>query len=129
MYRHFVIFLIVILSVNRLYSADSLQTKSDTVYVIPAGPVAGSFTPAARLAVTDTVAGWAKIQIEGWVPVGAVLDRLNAPPNPFQQANTVENPGRKKKEFRQCEGITRKGERCTRNAIGTTRYCWQHTKK
>ncbi len=110
-------------------AADSLRT-ADTVFVIPAGPVAGSFTPASRVTVTDTVAGWAKIQIEGWVPVAKVVDRLNAPPNPFQPpANTISEKPAKKKEVHQCEAITRKGTRCTRNAIGTTRFCWQHTPK
>ena len=109
-------------------AADSLRT-SDTVYVIPAGPVAGSFTPAARVTVMDTVAGWAKIQIEGWVPVGAVMNRLNASPNPFQNTSAIEKPARKKAEVRQCEAITRKGTRCTRNAVKGYRFCWQHTPK
>jgi hypothetical protein len=110
------------------FAADSLRT-ADTVYVIPAGPVAGSFTPAARITVADTVAGWAKIQIEGWVPVGKVADRLNAPPSPFQNVNAIEKPEKKKPEVHQCEAITRKGTRCTRNAIKGSRYCWQHTPK
>ena len=45
--------------------ADSLPARppADTLFVIPAGPVAGSFTPAARIAVLDTIAGWAHITL------------------------------------------------------------------
>jgi hypothetical protein len=126
--------LTVSLLTYHVMAADSLQVTvpqapvADTVYVIPAGPVAGSFTPSARVAVVDTIAGWAKVQIEGWVPVGAVMDRLETPPGPFQPANLIEKSS-KKKDYHQCEAITRKGTRCTRRAIGTTRYCWQHTRK
>ena len=79
---------------------DSLPSpRAETLYVIPAGPVAGSFTPAARLTIDDTIAGWARIRVEGWVPVGAVLDRLqleSATPGPakVQAAHLCCRPAR-----------------------------------
>lgn len=106
--------------------ADSARASADTMFVIPAGPVAGSFTSAARVAVLDTIAGWAKIQVEGWVPVQAVADRLSAPANPFTiGASSPSLPAPRS----QCEAITKKGARCSRRAQPGSRYCWQHQPK
>ena len=66
---------------------DTIKLPADTIFVIPAGPVAGTFTPAARLSITDTVAGWAKIQVEGWVPIRAVADRMREEAPPPAQVN------------------------------------------
>ena len=135
MYRYFILLPTVLVSMISAFAADSLNVAApvartaDTVYVIPAGPVAGAFTHDARVSVTDTVAGWAHIQIEAWVPVGAVMDLLNAPPNPFQNANAIGKTEKKKEEVHQCEAITRNGTRCTRPAIKGCHFCWQHTRK
>jgi hypothetical protein len=110
--------------------ADSTPpAKPETLYVIPAGPVAGSFTPAARLAIDDTIAGWARVRVEGWVPVGAVLDRMAAglsAPAPAQlkaseKSSSADRP--------QCAAITKKGKRCSRKAAPGSKYCWQHQPK
>jgi hypothetical protein len=110
---------------------DSTRTiAADTLFVIPAGPVAGTFTAASRVTINDTVAGWAKVQVEGWVPVGAVIGRMQQ-----QSAATStdsEPPARvkpsKKNEPRQCAATTTKGTRCKRNAAPGSIYCWQHQK-
>jgi hypothetical protein len=103
---------------------DSLpsQPRADTLFVIPAGPVAGAITPSARVTVLDTIAGWARITVEGWIPVAAVADRLSAAAPGI--SSTV--PGKTKAGARQCEAITKKGTRCKRNAEPNSRYCWQH---
>ncbi|MDD5089113.1 MAG: hypothetical protein PHI18_10010 [bacterium] len=93
------------------------------MFVIPAGPVAGSFTSAARVSVLDTIAGWAKISVEGWVPVRAVAGRLaasekTAPPDATSLAPSAPR--------HQCEAITKKGTRCKRMAQPGSKYCWQH---
>jgi len=101
----------------------------DTIYVIPAGPLAGSFTPQSRIQVVDTVAGWARILVEGWVPVDKVVGRMTSEV-PFQvQAQTaeVEKPKKVKKERPQCTATTTKGKRCTRKAISGSNKCWQHS--
>ncbi|MBU0691235.1 hypothetical protein KKC97_10465 [bacterium] len=107
---------------------DSLKVKEvqriDTMFVIPAGPVAGAFSSDCRMQVVDTVAGWAKIQVEGWVPVGLVLDRINIVNNYNSFNNTA--PTADKVVRQQCTAITKKGTRCSRMAqIGSDR-CWQH---
>lgn len=105
---------------------DSVVARpaADTLFVIPAGPVAGSFTPAARVTVLDTIAGWAHITLEGWVPVAAVADRMKA------QAPAVAPPsGESKSASRQCAATTKKGTRCKRNAEPGSIYCWQHRPK
>lgn len=131
MFHRFVLFVSILAAACLLtcpiYAADSLRT-ADTVYVIPAGPVAGTFTHDARISVADTVAGWARIHIEGWVPVGAVMDRLTAP-IPAQIGSVATPDTKQKPPPRQCEAITRKGPRCTRNAVKGSRFCWQHTPK
>ncbi len=116
---------------------DSLQvtapvTKTaDTIFVIPAGPVAGAFTPESRVTVADTVAGWARIYVEGWVPVGAVLNRLDKQTTFSPDAGPLTKVSTKKPKppARQCEAITRKGSQCTRNATPGSPYCWQHQKR
>lgn len=104
--------------------ADSLKPPdtADSLYVIPAGPLAGSFTPSARIIVQDTIAGWAHITVEGWVPVAAIAERLAVPKTaglPSFQDGPNAPP-------RQCEAITQKGKRCKRNAEPGSKYCWQH---
>ncbi len=106
-------------------AADSLAVaQAETLFVIPAGPVAGSFTPASRLTVDDTIAGWARIRIEGWVPVDAVIDRLrqeSATPSPAQLGISTKTADRP-----QCQAMTQKGARCSRKAKPDSKYCWQH---
>ena len=108
--------------------ADSLSARpaADTLFVIPAGPVAGSFTPAARIAVMDTIAGWAHITVEGWVPVAAVTDRMKAQAPAVAPASAA---GESKSVSRQCAAITKKGTRCKRKAEPGSIYCWQHRPK
>ena len=105
------------------FSADTLRPAADTVFVIPGGPVAGTLTADARATVLDTIAGWAKIQIEGWVPVRAVAGRLNrdaaSAPAKGKSWKTADEP-------HQCEAYTKKGTRCKRKAMPGSRYCWQH---
>lgn len=93
------------------------------MFVIPAGPVAGTFTAASRLTVVDTIAGWARIQVEAWVPVEAVLPRLEAQ----GAAPLFQPPPRNPISLRpQCAGLTAKGTRCKRRAALGSRFCWQH---
>jgi hypothetical protein len=110
--------------------ADSLLVekaqRTDTMYVIPAGPVAGSFTTDCRMQVVDTVAGWAKVQVEGWVPVGLVMDRIESVNN-YNSSNNIATPADKVVKQR-CAAITKKGTRCSRAAQSGSKYCWQHQK-
>jgi hypothetical protein len=109
---------------------DSARRAFDTVYVIPAGPVAGTFTPSARLTVTDTVANWARVLIEGWVPVSAVMDRPFGASTaaPYDSLRTSASPRVQGKSGppQQCAAITKKGTRCKRLAAPGSKYCWQH---
>ncbi|MCB9358079.1 MAG: hypothetical protein H6505_05850 [Calditrichaeota bacterium] len=102
-----------------------ITSSLDTTYVIPAGPVAGGFTPESRIQVVDTVAGWARILVEGWVPVGKVLDRMSAKIPDVTEQKKPEKP--KKTERPQCAATTTKGKRCSRKAISGSKYCWQHS--
>jgi len=106
---------------------DSLPpapSVGDTMYVIPAGPVAGTFTAESRLTVEDTVAGWARIRVEGWVPVGYVMGRLDAG---NQIITGAFGDSREDSVVRQrCTAITQKGTRCKRMAEPGTDRCWQH---
>jgi hypothetical protein len=81
--------------------------------------------------VADTIAGWAHIYVEGWVPVGAVESRLLVQPMSNPEAAPITKASTKKPKAppRQCEAITRKGTQCTRNAVSGTHYCWQHQKR
>jgi hypothetical protein len=120
-----VIILLTCGSVFAQTNSDSLRVSADTVFVFPAGPVAGSFTNAARVAVVDTIAGWAKIQFEGWVPVRTVLNRLNEPTSgPLSPMGG--NIGKAHTSFQLCEGVTTKGARCKRKASPGSKFCWQH---
>jgi hypothetical protein len=110
---------------------DSLPSPaSQPVYVIPAGPIAGSFTDAARLSITDTVAGWAHIQVEGWVPLGSVINRIQAaPPSLTPDAGVPslhKNKAATPEAVRQCAATTKSGKQCKRNAAAGSPYCWQH---
>lgn len=131
MYRFLICSLLLISAGSGLFAeetSDSLKAEAvqriDTMYVIPAGPVAGAFSSDCRMQVVDTVAGWAKVQVEGWVPVGLVMDR-------FDNANTYNSfnntaPTADKAVRQQCTAITKKGTRCSRMAqLGSDR-CWQH---
>lgn len=105
--------------------ADSLRLPppTATMYVIPAGPVAGTFTPAARLTVEDTVAGWARIRVEGWVPVQDILPRMeSAAALPLLQVAPQKSVSLRP----QCAATTTKGTRCKRRAALNSRFCWQH---
>lgn len=134
MIRRLLVILVAVFCYQWLPAQDTLSTdssevgeiKADTMFVIPAGPIAGSFTIAARVAVVDTIAGWAKIQVEGWVPVHAVMDRLKAPePSPFAVSPYTTPSAAVPRQ--QCEAITKKGTRCSRLAMPGAKYCWQHS--
>jgi hypothetical protein len=105
-------------------SADLPEPRLDTMWVIPAGPLAGSFSSDSRLQVLDTVAGWAKISVEGWVPVGCVLDRMNGV-NFYNTANSV--VAEPVVERARCSATTQKGTRCKRLAQPGKTTCWQHS--
>jgi hypothetical protein len=98
----------------------------DTIYVIPAGPLAGSFTDASRLQVVDTVAGWAKILVEGWVPVDKVVARMTSGTGQITLTE-IEKPKKQKPERPQCIAMTGKGKQCTRKAMAGSKRCWQHS--
>lgn len=105
-------------------SVAQVSIRFDTTYVIPAGPVAGSFTESARIQVVDTVAGWARIMVEGWVPVGKVVGRMTTQlPKPVL-AGAAELP---KAERPQCASKTTSGKQCKRKAKAGSKYCWQHS--
>lgn len=107
-------------------ASDSVSKAPATIYVIPAGPVAGSFTDQSRIQVVDTVAGWAKILIEGWVPVEKVVSRMSEDA-PKIQLTEVEKPKKVKAERPQCIAMTTKGKQCTRRSIPGSKKCWQHS--
>lgn len=100
---------------------DTLTSFPKKIYVIPSGPEAGSFTPESRLTVVDTVAGWAKIMVEGWVPVGDVLSRMTAPVTAQAGFQTDKSQIRQR-----CAAITSKGKRCKRKSEPGSARCWQH---
>ena len=110
---------------------DSLVCVGDSLRIIPCGPVVGSFTPAARVTVADTVAGWAKLYVEGWVPVERALPFLNQVRldslSTRATLNLAPGAGDKPSVARaQCAATTTKGTRCTRKAEKGSKYCWQH---
>ncbi|MBK6765101.1 MAG: hypothetical protein IPG71_01975 [bacterium] len=113
-------------SLTALDSTTHVTPIFDSIYVIPAGPVAGSFTPQSRIQVVDTVAGWARILVEGWVPVEKVVGRMTSEIPQTILADT-EKPKKVKKERPQCTATTTKGKRCTRKAISGSNKCWQHS--
>ncbi|MBI5058637.1 hypothetical protein HZB60_02510 [candidate division KSB1 bacterium] len=110
---------------------DSLTCPGDSLRIIPCGPVVGSFGPSARVTVADTVAGWAKVYVEGWVPVDRAIPFLNQVRLDSVSARaaldllpaSVSKPSDVR---RQCEATTTKGTRCSRKAEKGSRYCWQH---
>jgi hypothetical protein len=108
--------------------ADSIPARPavDTLFVIPSGPMAGSITPEARITVQDTIAGWARITVEGWVPVAAVADRIRAERGALAPDSAS---SKSKSASRQCAAITKKGTRCKRRAAPGSIYCWQHQPK
>jgi hypothetical protein len=120
-----IILLLAFGSARAQSDSNTVRIPADTMFVIPAGPAAGSFTDAARLTVLDTVAGWARIQVEGWVPVHTVLGRMNG-------AASVPLDGKNKSAVKandasqQCEAMTKKGTRCKRKAMPDSKFCWQH---
>lgn len=105
---------------------DSLTKEPAIIYVIPAGPVAGNFTDQSRLQVVDTVAGWARILVEGWVPVDKVVARMGENV-PQVQLTEIEKPKKAKPERPQCVAMTSKGKQCTRRSIPGSKKCWQHS--
>ncbi|MCL4305839.1 hypothetical protein KJZ99_07975 [bacterium] len=102
-----------------------VKQSFDTTYVIPAGPIAGGFTDDSRIQVIDTVAGWARILVEGWVPVSKVLGRMSATIPDVSQKSKPDKPA--KAERPQCAAQTSKGKQCSRKSIVGSKYCWQHS--
>jgi hypothetical protein len=120
-------------SVSAQPPPDSLTCGGDSLRIIPCGPVVGSFTPSARVTVADTVAGWAKVYVEGWIPVARALPlleqvRLDSSATRAALGMGVAPGSRSKRPDvrQQCEAITSKGSRCTRMAEKGSKYCWQH---
>lgn len=114
---------------DSLTAPDTLSVvKSgfDTIYVIPAGPLAGGFTDNSRLQVMDTVAGWAKILVEGWVPVDKVIARMTSETGQVTLTE-IEKPKKQKAERPQCIAMTSKGKQCSRKAMVGSKKCWQHS--
>lgn len=125
MLRFVLVLLIFTISASCLLAQT---TTADSLYLIPCGPFAGTFSPEARITVNDTVAGWAKIQVEGWVPVSVVLPRIKALSDSLSASQPVitNNSSAAEKESSQCEATTQKGNRCSRKAKPGSRFCWQH---
>ncbi len=113
-------------SLKVMAPADTLTKEPAIIYVIPAGPVAGSFTDQSRVQVVDTVAGWARILVEGWVPVDKVVARMGGETSTLQLTE-VEKPAKVKPERPQCIAKTAKGKQCSRKAIPGSKKCWQHS--
>ncbi len=101
--------------------AQEASTPPDTIWAIPCGPMAGTMMPGARVQVLDTVAGWAKVSVDGWIPLTTALKYL-----PQDTATMPESIEPVEQEFRQCEATTQKGAQCSRRAMKGSRYCWQH---
>lgn len=101
--------------------AQEATTPPDTIWTIPCGPMVGTVMPGARVQVLDTVAGWAKVSVEGWIPLATALEYL--PQDTATPPETVEPVD---EEFHQCEATTQKGTQCSRRAMKGSRYCWQH---
>ncbi len=112
-------------SLTKQDSTSFIKSSFETIYVIPAGPVAGGFTDDSRIQVIDTVAGWARILVEGWVPVSKVVERMSATIPDVSQKSKPEKPS--KAERPQCAAQTSKGRQCSRKSIVGSKYCWQHS--
>jgi len=106
--------------------SSSVTKESAILYVIPAGPVAGSFTEASRIQIVDTVAGWAKVLLEGWVPVEKVLPRMTDEAASFQFVQP-EKVKKAKSERPRCIAMTSKGKQCSRQSMVGNKKCWQHS--
>jgi hypothetical protein len=107
---------------DSLITPQESSVQSDTLWAIPCGPMVGTMFSGARVQILDTVASWAKITVEGWVPVRTALNY--APSDTIAPRESVVQE--ESAEFHQCEAITLKGTRCTRRAKKGSRYCWQH---
>jgi hypothetical protein len=114
----------LLVCVSFLFASNLLAQEqipaADTLWAIPCGPVAGTMAPGARVQVLDTIAGWAKVSVEGWIPVGTALQYIQR--DTLVSLDTT----REVEEIRQCEAITLKGTQCSRRAMKGSRYCWQH---
>jgi len=107
---------------DTLQAPQESLVKIDTLWAIPCGPMVGTMVPGARVQILDTVASWAKITVEGWVPVSTAFEYV--PPDAASaNMSAVEEES---EEFHQCEAITQKGTRCSRRAKKGSKYCWQH---
>lgn len=106
---------------------DTVKKGPVETYVIPAGPIAGSFTEASRIQVVDTVAGWAKILVEGWVPVDKVISRLTSENASLELTEPPKSAKAKKKEQPRCIAMTSKGKQCSRPSMVGNKKCWQHS--
>ena len=95
----------------------------DSLYLIPCGPAIGSFTSSAHVTVSDTLAGWARVTVEGWVPAATAL--RYGPISSGGAARAIKNE-KKSQPTEQCAAFTKSGNRCTRNALPGSNYCWQH---
>lgn len=113
-------------SLKAQITLDTLTKEPAIIYVIPAGPVAGSFTEQSRVQVVDTVAGWARILVEGWVPVDKVVARMGGEA-PQLQLSGIEKPAKVKPERPQCIAKTARGKQCSRKSIPGSKKCWQHS--
>jgi hypothetical protein len=101
--------------------------------LIPCGEVVGTVVyPSARVTVADTVAGWAKIYVEGWIPVESALPFFNRARLDIPAVGATLNGSpavvvpREAEVRKQCEALTTKGKRCSRKAEKKSIYCWQH---
>lgn len=127
--------LLLALSLSSLFGQtmpDSARAAVDSLRIIPCGEAIGTFYPSARVTVADTVAGWAKLYVEGWVPVESALPFLNRPRLDsaavgFMMLGGSVSSSQKQPEIRQqCEAVTSKGKRCSRKAEKKSKFCWQH---
>ena len=115
------LFILILILVGSAFAQEEVA-PAETLWAIPCGPMVGTMESSARVQVLDTVAGWAKISVEGWVPVATALRYL--PQDTATAFESISSPA--EEEFHQCEAITLKGTRCTRRAMKGSRYCWQH---
>jgi hypothetical protein len=112
--------LLILLITGSLF-AQQTSTLPDTLWAIPCGPMVGTMESGARIQVIDTVAGWARVSMEGWIPLITALKYL-----PQDTTAAPENVESGAEEFHQCEATTQKGTQCSRRAMKGSRYCWQH---
>ena len=115
------LFFLILILVGSAFGQEEIA-PAETLWAIPCGPIVGTMESGARVQVLDTIAGWAKVAVEGWVPIATALRYL--PQDTVIAVESISSPV--KEEFQQCEAITLKGTRCTRRAVKDSRYCWQH---